>query len=242
MAKKQTAGRDNLGDLAPKFAELNDDVLFGGVWSREKELSPRDRSMITCASLMSQGLFPQLESHMNLAKSNGVTKEEMVETVTQLAFYAGWPKAWSAFGLVRTVYGDEDAGQSPDHGLFALGEPVDGPNFSGHAWLSMMTDAGNASATGNVTFAPGCINRWHMHPQGQILLVTAGRGWEQEEGKPARELAPGDVVVCPPNVRHWHGAAKDSSLAHVAVTPVTPGQAPAEWFDFPSREDYDTLR
>lgn len=104
MAKKQTAGREQLGELAPKFAELNDDVLFGEVWSREDQLSARDRSMITCASLMSQGLFPQLEAHMKIAKENGVTKDEMVELITHLSFYAGWPKAWSAFGLAKKIF------------------------------------------------------------------------------------------------------------------------------------------
>ncbi|APR07820.1 Carboxymuconolactone decarboxylase family protein [Lentilactobacillus parabuchneri] len=104
MTKKQTAGRDALGDFAPKFAELNDDVLFGEVWSRESKLSARDRSMITCASLMSQGLFPQLEAHMKIARQNGVTKDEMVEIITQLAFYAGWPKAWSAFGIAKKIF------------------------------------------------------------------------------------------------------------------------------------------
>lgn len=104
MAKKQTAGREQLGEFAPKFAELNDDVLFGEVWSREDQLSARDRSMITCASLMSQGLFPQLEAHMKIAKENGVTKDEMVELITHLSFYAGWPKAWSAFGLMKEIF------------------------------------------------------------------------------------------------------------------------------------------
>ncbi|KAF0507333.1 carboxymuconolactone decarboxylase family protein [Pediococcus pentosaceus] len=104
MAKKQTAGREQLGEFAPKFAELNDDVLFGEVWSREEQLSARDRSMITCASLMSQGLFPQLEAHMKIAKENGVTKDEMVELITHLSFYAGWPKAWSAFGLAKKIF------------------------------------------------------------------------------------------------------------------------------------------
>ncbi|KAF0423026.1 carboxymuconolactone decarboxylase family protein [Pediococcus pentosaceus] len=104
MAKKQTAGREQLGEFAPKFAELNDDVLFGEVWSREDQLSARDWSMITCASLMSQGLFPQLEAHMKIAKENGVTKDEMVELITHLSFYAGWPKAWSAFGLAKKIF------------------------------------------------------------------------------------------------------------------------------------------
>ncbi|MDT6980231.1 carboxymuconolactone decarboxylase family protein [Levilactobacillus zymae] len=105
MAAKQTAGRDNLGDFAPKFAELNDDVLFGEVWSREDKLSARDRSLITVASLLTQGV-PQLEAHMKIAKQHGVTKDEMVELITHLAFYAGWPKAWSAFGLAQKIYQD----------------------------------------------------------------------------------------------------------------------------------------
>lgn len=88
MAKKQTAGRDRLGKIAPKFAELNDDVLFGEVWSREDKLSPRDRSMVTIAALFSAGLYPQLKSHLAIGKEHGVTKTEVVEIVTQLAFYA----------------------------------------------------------------------------------------------------------------------------------------------------------
>lgn len=108
MAKKQTAGRDRLGTLAPKFAELNDDVLFGQVWSREKELSPRDRSMITIAALFSAGLYPQLKSHLALGKEHGITKEEAVEIVTQLAFYCGWPKAWSTFPMIAEIYDESE--------------------------------------------------------------------------------------------------------------------------------------
>ncbi|KRM12326.1 carboxymuconolactone decarboxylase family protein [Paucilactobacillus suebicus] len=105
MAKKQTAGRDNLGEFAPKFAELNDDVLFGEVWSREDKMSAHDRSLITVSSLLTQGV-PQLEAHMKIAKQNGVTKDEMVELITHLSFYAGWPKAWSAFNLAKEIYAD----------------------------------------------------------------------------------------------------------------------------------------
>ncbi len=87
--EKQTAGRDNLGTLAPEFAYLNDDVLFGEVWSREDKLSLRDRSMITISALMALGLYPQLKSHLMFGKKHGITKEEAVEMVTQLAFYVG---------------------------------------------------------------------------------------------------------------------------------------------------------
>lgn len=106
--ERQTAGRNNLGELAPKFAELNDDVLFGEVWSREDKLSLRDRSMITISALMAQGLYPQLKSHLVLGKKHGITREEVVEMVTQLAFYCGWAKAWSTFDLIKEVYGEDN--------------------------------------------------------------------------------------------------------------------------------------
>ncbi|WP_313466756.1 carboxymuconolactone decarboxylase family protein [Carnobacterium sp.] len=104
--EKQTAGRDNLEEFAPQFAALNDDVLFGEVWAREKELSPRDRSLITVASLLTQGV-PQLEAHLKIAKQNGVMKEEIVELITHLAFYVGWPQAWSAFNLAKEIFTEE---------------------------------------------------------------------------------------------------------------------------------------
>lgn len=102
---KVTAGHDALGEFAPEFARLNDDVLFGEVWSREDKLSPRDRSLITVSALMASGITDSsLEYHISHAKENGVTKEEMSEALTHLAFYAGWPKAWAAFRYAKEIY------------------------------------------------------------------------------------------------------------------------------------------
>lgn len=104
--KKQTAGRDALNDFAPKFAQLNDDVLFGEVWSRE-ELSLRDRCMITVVSLVSQGITDDsLKYHIQNAKNNGISKNEMAEILTHVAFYSGWPKAWAAFKIAKEIYKD----------------------------------------------------------------------------------------------------------------------------------------
>ena len=103
---KQTAGRDALGTFAPKFAELNDDVLFGQVWSREEALSLRDRSVVTVTALMAQGLVDEsFRYHLTSAKQNGVTGPEMAEILTHAAFYAGWPKAWAAFRMAKEVWG-----------------------------------------------------------------------------------------------------------------------------------------
>ena len=114
--------------------------------------------------------------------------------------------------------------------------------FVGTSYLSILSK--DQVFIGNVTFEPGCRNNWHIHRStrggGQILLVTAGRGWYQEWGKPAQELHPGDVVNIPANVKHWHGAAKDSWFAHLAVE--VPGEDTAnEWLEAVSDEDYSKL-
>ena len=115
MAQKktvQTAGRDQLGEFAPKFAQLNDDVLFGEVWSRTDQLGLRDRSIVTITSLISQGITDSsLTYHLQSAKNNGITRTEIAEIITHIGFYAGWPKAWAAFRLAKEVWAEDTAGE-----------------------------------------------------------------------------------------------------------------------------------
>ena len=109
MAIKQTAGREALGEFAPKFAELNDDVLFGQVWSREDKLSLRDRSIVTIVALMAQGITDSsLKFHLQNAKDHGVTQKEIAAIITHIAFYAGWPKGWAVFNLAKEVWNEEE--------------------------------------------------------------------------------------------------------------------------------------
>lgn len=238
--KKQTAGRDKLGELAPKFAQLNDDVLFGQVWAREDKLSLRDRSLITVTALMAKGIFDDsLKYHLANARKNGVTKEEMVEVVTHLAFYLGWPNAWAVFPLVSQVYADDKA--NPADSLFGLGEENKAYEkyFVGKSYLKPLCDLGLGVA--NVTFEPGCRNNWHIHHQGgQLLLVTDGEGWYQEAGKQAIKLHPGDVVNIKPEVKHWHGATKDSWFTHIAIGIPSTG-ATTEWCEKVDDKTYMAL-
>lgn len=244
MAKKQTAGRDRLGKIAPKFAELNDDVLFGEVWSREDKLSPRDRSMVTIAALFSAGLYPQLKSHLAIGKEHGVTKTEVVEIVTQLAFYCGWPKAWSTFPLIEEVYGEDEGEGAKNLSIFPVGEKNDAfaKYFIGQSYLAPVSTS--QVPVYNVTFEPACRNNWHIHHAknggGQMLICVAGRGWYQEYGKEPRELHPGDVVNIPAEVKHWHGAAKDTWFQHLAVE--VPGEETGtEWCEPVGDEEYNIL-
>lgn len=101
--KQQTRAQQLLGDIAPKLAEITDNVLFADVWERSG-LSPRDRSLITVAALIANGNTEQLTSHLNRAKTNGITQEEIAEVITHLAFYAGWPRAISGALVAKEVF------------------------------------------------------------------------------------------------------------------------------------------
>ena len=135
--------------------------------------------------------------------------------------------------------------KKPESGLlFPLGGPKEAYArfFTGPSYLQKLT--GGSVPIANVTFEPGCRNNWHIHRAerqgGQILLCTMGRGWYQEWGKAARELHPGDVVEIPAGVKHWHGAAKDSWFAHLAVE--VPGENAAnEWLEPVDKAQYDAL-
>ena len=249
MAVKQTAGRDALGKFAPKFAQLNDDVLFGEVWSREDKLSLRDRSLVTVVALMAQGLVDSsFQYHLATARKNGITRQEIAEILTHAAFYAGWPKAWAAFRMAKEVWTEdtEEDGRSRHQRemIFPIGAPNEAfaPYFSGRSYLHTLS-TGQVGVC-NVTFEPGCRNNWHIHHAskggGQMLICVAGRGWYQEWGGKARALRPGDVVNIPPEVKHWHGAARDSWFSHLALE--VPGEnCSNEWLEAVSDREYGNL-
>ena len=249
MAVKQTAGRDTLGEFAPKFAQLNDDVLFGEVWSREEKLSLRDRSLITVTALMAQGLTDtSFQHHLMTAKQNGITKTEIAEILTHAAFYAGWPKAWAAFRMAKDIWTEDGADPKAAHAasmVFPIGQPNDAFSqyFIGQSYLAPLS----AQQVGifNVTFEPGCRNNWHIHHAesggGQILVCVAGRGYYQEWGKDAQALHPGDVVNIPVGIKHWHGAAPDSWFSHLAVE--VPGEnSRNEWLEAVDDKVYGELK
>ena len=246
MSVKQTAGRDALNDFAPKFAELNDDVLFGEVWSREDKLSLKLRSIVTISALIGKGMLDSsFQYHLQSAKNNGVTKTEMAEILTHIAFYAGWPNAWAAFRMAKEVYADDNSVE--EHGgFFGQGEPntAYAQYFIGNSYLNPLTTPGQGPFIANVTFEPECRNNWHIHHAssggGQILICVDGEGWYQEEGKEAQSLKPGDVVTIPPEVKHWHGAKANGWFSHLAVE--CPGTDTSnEWLEAVSDEDYRKL-
>ena len=251
MSKKitQTAGRTQLGDFAPTFAHLNDDVLFGEVWN-EDALDLKAKCIITVVSLMASGITDSsLGYHLQNAKNNGVTKEEIAAVITHATMYVGWPKGWAVFRQAKEIWNEETPVRSEKDAyqnsiFFPIGqENPYGQFFVGQSYLAPVST--RQVPVFNVTFEPGCRNNWHIHHAvsggGQLLICVGGRGWYQEWGKEPVEMTPGTVVNIPANVKHWHGAAADSWFSHLAIE-VAGEQASNEWLEPVSEEDYNKLK
>lgn len=140
-------------------------------------------------------------------------------------------------------YSDKEAFDKAN--MFGTGSPNDGfaRFFIGQSYLNPLTDSSKTLGLFNVTFEPGCRNNWHIHQAekggGQLLICTAGEGWYQEEGKEAVSLTPGTVITIPANVKHWHGAKKDSWFSHIAID--VPGNTGTEWLEAVTDEEYEKL-
>jgi quercetin dioxygenase-like cupin family protein len=127
--------------------------------------------------------------------------------------------------------------------VFPKGEKIANNNFSGTAWLQMLVnnDSIYNTSIGNVTFEPGARTNWHKHSGGQILLITDGSGYYQEKGKPAQLIKKGDIVKIPPYTEHWHGAAPDNSLTHIAISPNT-DKGSVVWLQPVTDEEYSSIK
>jgi len=251
MKKKiiQDAGRKQLGDFAPDFAHYNDDILFGEEWNNQA-LDLKTRCIITIVSLIASGITDNsLIYHLQNAKSNGVSKYEMADIITHISFYVGWPKAWAAFRLAKEVY-KEDKVESSEKDqyqntiMFPIGNPNDNfaKYFIGQSYLTPISM--KQVPIFNVTFEPGCRNNWHIHHAskggGQILICVGGKGIYQEYGKEPVIMKPGDCINIPANVKHFHGATKDSWFSHLAIE-VEGENTSNEWLEPVSDEEYNKI-
>ena len=246
----QTAGRDNLGNFAPEFAHFNDDILFGENWNN-KDISLKTRSLITVVALMSQGITDNsIKYHLQNAKNNGVTKEEIAAAITHTAFYAGWPKAWATFNIAKEVWNDDNIALSEKDAyaktiMFPIGEPntAYAKYFIGQSYLAPVSTS--QVKIYNVTFEPKCRNNWHIHKAksggGQMLIAIGGRGYYQEWGKEPVEMNPGDVINIPANVKHWHGAAPNSWFSHLSVE-IEGIETSNEWLEPVTDNEYEKLK
>lgn len=226
--------------VAPKLAELTNDVLFADLW-RRADLVPRDRSLVTIAALAAGGDSDQLAFYIRRGIENGLTRQQIGEALTHLAFYAGWPKSMAAVTVAKKVMASDVAPLAALTIVPAGAGLARGPasNFTGVVATDTPFRGTGGSKLGGarVTFRPGARSNWHIHPLGQLLFVTEGKGLVQEEGGPVRTMRRGDAVWTAPGVRHWHGAAPDSVMSHVAVSEAVDGQQ-VVWAEPVTDKDY----
>lgn len=223
--------------------------LFGDIFA-SKVLSHPDREIVTVSAIASlPGCEPQVLAHSRGAINMGVKPEELREIPAVLLAKVGSAESFRAKNAIAQVLGDTVETVDPEDpknigalkGIENSKWPVGTFNsayaqyFDGKSYL-YATDKGKGPH--NVTFEPGCRNHWHIHHKGvQVLVCVAGRGWYQEWGKPAVELTPGTVIAIPKEVKHWHGAAKDSWFQHIAYMTNVEEGASNEWLE-PVTDEY----
>lgn len=242
----QTAGRNALGEFAPEFAHFNDDILFGEDWNNE-DIDLKTRCIITVVSLIAIGITDSsLVFHLRNAKKNGVTRKEIASIITHISFYVGWPKAWAAFNLAKDVWKDSKELTEKDKHQNTMIFPIGDENvnfnkyFIGKSYLAPLST--KQVGIYNVTFEPGCRNNYHVHNAkkggGQILIAISGNGIYKEEGKDPIYLKPGDVINIPSNVKHFHGATKDSWFSHLAIE-VPGDETSTTWLEPVNDDEYN---
>jgi 4-carboxymuconolactone decarboxylase len=250
-APRAAAVEAQMGGTAPALARYTNSVLFGDLW-RRPDLAPRDRSLVTIAALIAAGQVDQLSFHIDRGMNNGLTRTEVSEVITHLAFYAGWPRAVSAIPVARKVFearagapaqsSDTNSGSTILEILRQGSQPTakGSPDyFIGSVAIDQRFQRDEPARVGGgiVTFEPGARTAWHTHPLGQTLIVTSGTGWVQREGGPVEEIRTGDVVWIPPGVRHWHGATATTPMRHVAIAESLDGKS-VDWMEQVPEQQY----
>jgi alkylhydroperoxidase/carboxymuconolactone decarboxylase family protein YurZ/quercetin dioxygenase-like cupin family protein len=212
--------------FAPVIDRFLKEHLFADIFERDV-LTYAQRELVTISVLSAVGgVEPMLRGHLSICLNVGLSPQQLTHFITVIEPAAGREKAEAANAVLNEVLQNRAPDKKADNAvvngnsIFPQGEKITNDNFKGTAYLKMMIEADpvNPTAVGNVTFEPGARTKWHLHPGGQILLVTDGVGYYQEKGQSKKNLQKGDVIKCPPNTPHWHGASANNRFVQVAVT------------------------
>ena len=242
-------------EFAPAIDQFLKEHLFGDIFGRDI-LDFKTREIATISALASLGRTEnQLRSHLNVGMYNGLTKEQLAGIVSIIQNKVNQQAGSDAFAVLEAVLNpDKSAKPSPNKdtgaisietsiNAFPRGEKASSNNFTGTAWHHPIVtrDSVFNTSMGSVTFEPGARTNWHRHASGQILVITDGTAYYQEKGKAKQTLSKGQVIKCPPGVTHWHGATRDSSMTHLAISPnLELGQV--VWLEKVTDEAYESTK
>jgi 4-carboxymuconolactone decarboxylase len=239
--------------FAPVIDVFLKEHLFADIFGRDI-FDYQSREIITISALASlSGTEPQLQGHLMIGKNIGLTKEQLREIAFTLETKIGWQEGNAVNKILDQIFNETERNSEIQNNgvssldcsyaltdtIFPKGSKVTNQHFTGTVWLYMMvTDSIFNTSIGEVTFEPGARTNWHYHPGGQILLITNGLGYYQEKGKPIQILHKGDIVKCPPNIEHWHGASPNCRLTHIAISTNTL-KGNVVWLQPVSDEEYN---
>ena len=224
--------------FTPAIDKFLKEHLFADIFERDV-LTYAERELVTVSVLSSIGAAePMLRSHLAICLNVGLTPGQLNEFVDVIGSNLGKNEAAAAQAVLNDVL---ESKQSVP--LVSKGEKTSSKNFMGTVWLNMLgaVDTTIHANYGIVTFEPGARTNWHSHPGGQILFITAGKGYYQAKGEPARLILKGDHVEIPPDVVHWHGAAPDSEFSHIAIS-LNTGKGGAVWLNPVTDEEYGRIQ
>lgn len=247
-------------DFAPAIDQFLKEHLFGDIFGRDN-LDFKTRELVTISALAALGgVENQLRSHLNVGMHNGLNESQLYNLVSVLKSKVGSKESELTNEILKSIListqtkaikrptssrNDEmtieksNLISSETNSIFPKGEQISNTNFVGKVWFAPLVaaDSINKTPIGNVTFAPGARTNWHYHPGGQILLVIGGVGYYQEKGSAIKVLHKGDVVKCPPNIPHWHGASPDNEFIQLAITNSQYG--PTVWLKSVTDNEYN---
>ena len=232
-------------EFAPAIDQFLKEHLFGDIFGRDN-LDWKTREIATIAALASLGgAENQLRSHFNVGMYNGLSSEQLTQLVSIIQSRVGIKEGNVASEVLQKILKPDEPVKKDEKAIidqsliFPKGEKVTNNNFTGNAWLHQMVmpDSSNPTLVGTVTFEAGARSKWHFHPGGQILIILEGTGYYQEKGSTKRIIKKGDVVKCPPNIPHWHGASKEDKLIQTAITNTQNG--PVVWLEAVTDEEYN---
>ncbi|MBM9548252.1 carboxymuconolactone decarboxylase family protein [Leptospira sp. 201903074] len=229
--------RGEVYTFAPVIDQFLKEHLFADIFSRDS-LDFQSREIATISILASIGdAEAQLRSHMKVALNVGLTESQLRHLVSILELKVSWQDGQEAKNILdHILVGDSKIRiTSPEE------VSVKNQNFTGKVWVEILVGDDRTWNTqiGNVTFSPSSRTNWHFHPGGQILLITKGKGYYQEKGKSVRIVKAGDIIQCPPNTQHWHGATPSEEFSHIAIgTNMQVG--PVTWLEPVSEAEYSS--
>ena len=241
-------------EFAPIIDQFLKEHLFGDIFGRDV-LDFKTREIATISALASLlGVENQLRSHFSVGMHNGLTREQLTGIVSIIKNKVGPEEGNNASTVLQTILSPDksdktssrsnaDAIATESINSFPKGQKLNNTNFTGTAWHQpiVASDSVFNTSMGSVTFEPGARTNWHRHASGQILVITDGTAYYQEKGKPKQTLAKGQVIKCPPGVTHWHGATRDGSMTHLAISPnLELGQV--VWFEKVTDEVYESTK